>query len=134
MLLLARRLCTGKPVQSKLVESVETCETEIFPPFRVAPLPSAAAKSSFEIGLYTTPAKTEPFCANAMETEKHGYLWAKFVVPSSGSTCQRNSALRWWPNPSSAEIVCSGKYLESFATIARSLRLSACVTKSTSPL
>src|SRR5215813_5852802 len=116
MLLLARRLCTGNPVQSRLVASVVTCDTAIFLPLSVAPSPSAAANSSLEIGLYTTPAKTEPFCANAMETEKHGYLCAKLVVPSSGSTCQRNCEPRSWPSPSSAEIVCSGKYLESFAT------------------
>src|SRR5215813_672129 len=109
MLLLERRLCTGNPVHSKLAARVETCETAIFLLFRVAPSPRAAAKSSLEIGLYTTPASTASFCASAIETAKHGYLWAKFVVPSSGSTCQRNSELRTWPSPSSAEIEWSGK-------------------------
>src|SRR5215469_4780190 len=108
MLLLARRWCTGNPVQSRLVESVATCDTEIGFPLSVAPLPEAAAKSSFEIGLYTTPASTDPFCASAIETEKHGYLWAKFVVPSRGSTCHRNSLRRSGPVPSSAVMVCPG--------------------------
>jgi len=50
-------------------------------PFKKAPPPSVAVKSSFSCGAYTTPTTTRWFIASAIDTQKMGYLCTKFVVP-----------------------------------------------------
>src|SRR5258705_9724793 len=124
----------GNPVHSKLPCSAAIFEHCILFPLKNAPSPRAAENNSSKIGLYTTPSTSSLPFASAIETQKHGYPCAKFVVPSSGSTCHLYSEPVSFPVPSSAATACPGKYFCSRPTITASDRLSACVTRSYSPL
>src|SRR6185312_10938546 len=104
MLGLRWRFLLGKPVPNKLSSNVLILETRIASPFKVTPLPRSAAKSSFRVGSYTTPAITSLLRASPSETQKTGKPCAKFVVPSRGSTYQRHSPELWEREPSSPTI------------------------------
>ncbi len=62
----------GKPVTIMLLISSEVFETAIREPFKNAPFPFSAVKSSFALGSYTTPAIISPLYSSPMETQKIG--------------------------------------------------------------
>jgi len=110
---LSLRLRTGKPVQSRLVESVAFLETWIFLAVEGCAFAAGGGKELIVKGIEDRRASSVSRWRARSKRRSTDSRAQKFVVPSSGSTCQRNSEAEALscPVPSSAAMACSGKYL-----------------------
>src|SRR5579872_1992847 len=75
-----------------------------------------------------------PLYSSPIETQNTGNPWAKFVVPSNGSTYQRYSLPESLKPSSSPKISCEGHSAPMRSRIKASDLRSATVTRSASPL
>ena len=74
----------GKPVMMSAPDTVAASDTVNRLPFMNEPMPRAPLNISSRMGHRRR--RTDPaVSSNPIETQKNGYWWAKFVVPSSGS-------------------------------------------------
>jgi hypothetical protein len=98
---------------------------------RNAPCPRAPWKVQPTAGADTTPTTGVPSANRPIDLAKMGKPWAKFVVPSSGYTCQVRPDRPARPPPSSPTMASSGNAALGARTITVSARLSNSVTSST---
>jgi hypothetical protein len=94
-------------------------------------LPTSPWKVQPTAGADTTPTTGVPSANRPIDLAKMGKPWAKFVVPSSGSTCQVRPDRPARPPPSSPTMASSGNAALGARTITVSARLSNSVTSST---